>query len=109
MKYDCRHENVAELVGVDLPSFESMHAKALLDIKRDFLQYMKTVKAAANLKVLDVQAGVYLIYNDVGFPIIAGYKTGDVILKNRLEPLLCDYLRRHYCECTINAGHSTCN
>lgn len=99
------HDNIAELVGVDLPSFESKHRKALLDVKRDFLNYVKEVKKAGNKAdddIGDIGDTVFLKYNDAGFPIVVGYKAGSSIPKKRLEDLLRTYLRRHYCKFNIS-------
>ncbi len=90
---------MAELLGVDMPSFESLNRKALKDLKRDFSAYVKKVKAAAGLASDEMAADtVFLKYDEAGYPSIVGFKAGDVIPKKRLEELLRRYLRRHYCE-----------
>lgn len=90
---------MAELLGVDMPSFESLNRKALKDLKRDFSAYVKKVKAAAGLASDEVAVDtVFLKYDEAGYPSIVGFKAGDVIPKKRLEELLRRYLRRHYCE-----------
>ncbi|KJA24328.1 hypothetical protein HYPSUDRAFT_53717 [Hypholoma sublateritium FD-334 SS-4] len=83
------HENVAELLGVDMPSFKSLNRKALKDLKRDFSAYVKKVKAAAGLASDEMAADtVFLKYVEAGYPSIVGFKAGDVIPKKRLEELL---------------------
>ncbi|KJA15507.1 hypothetical protein HYPSUDRAFT_58748, partial [Hypholoma sublateritium FD-334 SS-4] len=65
------HENVAELLGVDMPSFESLNRKALKDLKRDFSAYVKKVKAAAGLASDEMAADtVFLKYDEAGYPSI---------------------------------------
>lgn len=92
------HDNIAELLGVNLPSFEALHKKALQDVKRDIMAYVKKCKSAANMPVDDVTDTVFLKYNEAGFPSVYGFKTGSTIPKKELEDLLRTYLRRHYCE-----------
>ncbi len=93
-----RHDNIAELCGVDMPSFETMHRNVLLDVKRDLTAYIKKVKIAANLANDDISDTVFIKYDEDGYPIIAGFTAGKNIPKRECESLLRAYLRRHYCK-----------
>ncbi len=81
-----------------MASFETMHRKVLLDVKRDLTTYIKKVKIAANLANDDVSDTVFIKYDEEGYPIIAGFTAGKTIPKMQCESLLRGYLRRHYCK-----------
>ena len=81
-----------------MPSFETMHRKVLLDVKRDLTAYIKKVKIAANLANNDLSDTVFIKYDKEGYPIIAGFTAGKNIPKIECEKLLRAYLRRHYCK-----------
>ena len=83
---------------MDMPSFETMHRKVLLDVKCDLTVYIKKVKVAANLANNDISDHVFIKYDEAGYPIIAGFTTGKSISKLECEKLLRAYLRRHYRE-----------
>lgn len=83
---------------MDLPSFEAMHKKMLTDVKREFGLYVKKVKAAANKAEEDPVDLIFLRFDEDGFPILRGFKTGTNLPKKQLEDLWRAFLRRHYCE-----------
>lgn len=87
-------------MGVDMPSFESSaFAKALLDVKRDLISYVRQVKDAASKPVDEIVTDqVFLKYDDVGLPTLVSLKsTATTLPKKEIEDLVRAYLSRHYC------------
>ncbi len=99
-----RHDNIAELLDVDMPSFESSHRKVMKDVRRELHEYVTKARAAGQPGAVDIGGRVFLQFDDAGYPIIQGFKHGNHVPKQELEDLLRAYLRRHYCKSSVMAN-----
>lgn len=91
-----RHDNIAELIGIEMPSFQATHGRVLKDVKRELLDYIKDVKKAADEPEAAIPNQVYLKYDELGFPILVGLNPDKVLPKQEIEDLVRAYLSRHY-------------
>ncbi len=93
-----RHDNIAELLGVEMPSFESKYERQLLQLKLELKAYIQSVREAANLPADVPSDKVFLKYDEAGFPVLIGFNPSKPLLKTEVEQLIREYLSRHYCK-----------
>jgi hypothetical protein len=93
------HDDIADILNVSSKSFEATYDDKVEDMKRTFLDYIKTLEkgvsgagagAGASPNSLQVQL------NPEGFPIIPSPASWDKITKDDLERLYRHYITIHY-------------
>lgn len=100
MLHLCRHDNIADLLGIRVASFEREHEDAMRDIKRELIRYVRKLKARVSGVPMDSAADAqpYIRFDAQGYPELVGMKATTKVPKRPLENLCREYLNAHYGE-----------
>ena len=98
------HDNIAELMGVEMAGFERVYKEIVLEMKKKVIDYVKEVRQVAGHKGEDdFGAGINdtpcLKYDNQGYPILVGFDRQKPFSKSQVETLVRTFLASHYCEC----------
>lgn len=101
------HDNIPEIIGVHSLSFQDMYGlKKTIELKRIFMEYVKTVRAAADTsngtgtgagdRLVSTDPSLTVRLDPKGFPVAPSPPSWDKVSKDNIERLYRSYVTHHY-------------
>lgn len=90
------HENVASLMGTPARSFLDTYQNQIMELKRNFMSYVKSLRAADIGSRSATVTQTRLQMTDDGFPILPTPWKGSQYKKKELEEWFILYVGQHY-------------
>ena len=103
IKFDCRHDDIAELIGIPALPFEVMYPDKAKDFKRTLSEYLKELlrvksrrpgQSVADNSSAELHGSVEI--DPSGYPIAPRPQSWTKVPRTVLEPLYRSYITKHY-------------